>query len=89
MSKNLGFDGIIGLSIHLTSAEKMTTNRFEPSSIKNKIKREEVVRKSKKAKTQAKLQKRLAQAKLEANDPAAKKVRMDRRYPQSMRLRSV
>jgi hypothetical protein len=48
--------------------------RFEPSSIKNKIKREEVVRKAKKAKNQRKLQKRLAQAKSEATNPAAKKV---------------
>jgi len=54
----------------------MPTSRFEPSLIKNKIKREEVVRKSKKAKGQLKLQRRLALAKLEANDPAAKKVRL-------------
>jgi ribosome production factor 1 len=53
----------------------MPTDRFEPSSIKNKLKREEISRKSKKAKSQQKLQRRLAQAKLEANDPAAKKVR--------------
>lgn len=52
----------------------MSTSRFEPSSIKNKIKREEIARKSKKAKNQLKLQKRLALAKEEANDPAAKKV---------------
>jgi len=52
----------------------MPTSRFEPSLIKNKIKREEVVRKSKKAKNQLKLQRRLALAKEEANDPAAKKV---------------
>jgi ribosome production factor 1 len=52
----------------------MPTSRFEPSLIKNKIKREEVVRKSKKAKSQLKLQRRLALAKQEANDPAAKKV---------------
>jgi uncharacterized protein YaiI (UPF0178 family) len=48
--------------------------RFEPSSIKNKIKREEVAKKAKKAKSQQKLQKRLAQAKLEATNPALKKV---------------
>lgn len=54
----------------------MPTSRFEPSTIKNKIKREEVVRRKKKAKTQAKLQKRVALAKLEASDPAAKKVRI-------------
>jgi ribosome production factor 1 len=53
----------------------MPPSRFEASSIKNKLKREEVSRKSKKAKSQQKLQKRLALAKLEANDPAAKKVR--------------
>ena len=53
---------------------KMPTSRFEPSTIKNKIKREEVANKQKKAKNQQKLQKRLAQAKQEANDPAAKKV---------------
>jgi ribosome production factor 1 len=54
----------------------MPMSRFEPSSIKNKIKREEVAQKSKKAKNQLKLQKRLARAKVEANDPAAKKVRL-------------
>jgi hypothetical protein len=53
----------------------MPTSRFEPSLIKNKIKREEVVRKSKKAKSQLKLQRRLALAKQEANDPSAKKVK--------------
>jgi len=53
----------------------MPTSRFEPSSIKNKIKREEIAKKSKKAKNQQKLQRRLAQAKLEANDPTIKKVR--------------
>jgi ribosome production factor 1 len=51
------------------------TNRFEPSQIKNKIKREEIAQKKKKAKSQEKLKKRLALAKTEANDPAAKKVR--------------
>ncbi len=50
------------------------TNRFEPSQIKNKIKREEIAQKKKKAKSQEKLKKRLALAKAEANDPAAKKV---------------
>jgi len=49
-------------------------SHFEPSSIKNKIKREEISRKSKKSKGQAKLQRRLAQAKSEATDPAVKKV---------------
>lgn len=53
---------------------KMPVSRVEPSSIKNKIKREEVSRKVKKDKTKKKLEKRLAQAKLESNDPAVKKV---------------
>lgn len=52
------------------------SNRFEPSTIKNKIKREEVAKRAKKAKSQQRLQKRLAQAKLEATNPAAKKVRV-------------
>ena len=54
---------------------KMPTDRFEPSAIKNKMKREEVARKQKRDKRQAKLQRRLAQAKAEAQNPAAKKVR--------------
>ena len=52
----------------------MPTSRFEPSSIKNKIKREEITRKLRKSKGQTKLQKRLALAKEEATNPAAKKV---------------
>lgn len=52
----------------------MPPSRFEPSSIKNKIKREEIARKQKKEKRQGKLQKRLAQAKAEADDPLVKKV---------------
>ena len=53
----------------------MPTKRFEPSSIKNKIKREEIARKQKKSRRQEKLQKRLDRAKVEATNPAAKKVR--------------
>lgn len=52
----------------------MAPERFEPSAIKNKIKREEVARRAKRAKRQAKLQKRLARAKEEESDPLAKKV---------------
>ena len=52
----------------------MPPTRFEPSSIKNKVKREEIANKQKKAKRQEKLKRRLAQAKAEANDPLAKKV---------------
>ncbi|KAJ7098767.1 anticodon-binding protein [Mycena belliarum] len=58
--------------------------RFEASSIKNKIKREEVSRKTKKAKGQQKLQKRLAQAKAEASDPAAKKKRLAENVPRTL-----
>ena len=54
----------------------MPTSRFEPSLIINKIKQEEVVRKSKKAKNQLKLQRCLALAKQEANDTAAKVVKI-------------
>lgn len=50
------------------------STRFEPSQIKNKVKREEIAHKNKKAKNQLKLKKRLEQAKLEAENPAAKKV---------------
>ncbi|KAJ6561575.1 anticodon-binding protein [Mycena vulgaris] len=62
----------------------MPSARFEASSIKNKIKREEISRKTKKAKGQQKLQKRLAQAKLEANDPAAKKKRLAENVPRTL-----
>lgn len=48
--------------------------RFEPSTIKNKVKREEIARKLKKDKRQDKLKRRLALAKAESEDPAAKKV---------------
>lgn len=66
------------------SSSTMPPSRFEPNSIKNKIKREEIARKSKKAKGQQKLQKRLAQAKLEANDPAAKKKRLAENVPRTL-----
>jgi len=62
----------------------MPVTRFQPSSIKNKLKREEVSRKAKKAKSQQKLQKRLARAKLEANDPIAKKKRLAENVPRTL-----
>ncbi|TFY77163.1 hypothetical protein EWM64_g6846 [Hericium alpestre] len=62
----------------------MPTSRFEPSSIKNKHKREEVSRKNKRAKGQAKLQKRLALAKVEANDPLVKKKRLAENVPRTL-----
>lgn len=46
----------------------MPANRFEPSTIKNKIKREEIARKQKREKRQSKLQRRLANAKAESED---------------------
>ncbi|KAF9069804.1 anticodon-binding protein [Rhodocollybia butyracea] len=60
------------------------SSRFEPSTIKNKIKREEISNKNKKAKSQDKLQRRLARAKLEANDPAAKKKRLSKNVPRTL-----
>ncbi|PCH44307.1 Brix-domain-containing protein [Wolfiporia cocos MD-104 SS10] len=62
----------------------MPASRFEPSSIKNKIKREEVARKQKREKRQNKLQRRLAQAKAEANDPLAKKKRREQNVPRTL-----
>jgi ribosome production factor 1 len=53
----------------------MSSRKFQPSSIKNKIKREDEARKAKRVKRQDKLQRRLALAKEEANDPALKRVR--------------
>ena len=52
----------------------MPAARFNPSSIRNKIKREEVGDKLRKGKNRQKLEQRLARAKLEATNPAAKKV---------------
>jgi hypothetical protein len=57
-----------------TPPTNMPTNRFEPSTIKNKVKREEIARKQKREKRQSKLQRRLALAKAESDNPAAKKV---------------
>ncbi|KAJ8094445.1 Ribosome production factor 1 [Marasmius tenuissimus] len=59
-------------------------SRFEPSSIKNKIKREEIANKNKKAKRKDKLERRLERAKLEANDPAAKKKRLAENAPRTL-----
>ncbi|CCM01797.1 uncharacterized protein FIBRA_03864 [Fibroporia radiculosa] len=62
----------------------MPSSRFEPSSIKNKVKREEISRKQKKQKRQNKLERRLAQAKAEANDPLAKKKRREQNVPRTL-----
>ncbi|KAI0080147.1 Brix-domain-containing protein [Panus rudis PR-1116 ss-1] len=62
----------------------MPTSRFEASSIKNKIKREEIARKQKKEKKQQKLQRRLALAKEEATNPAAKKRRQLQNVPRTL-----
>lgn len=69
------FTSVIDLCLAASSSSKMPSARFEPSSIKNKIKREDIARKQKKQKSQEKLQRRLALAKVEADDPLAKKVR--------------
>ena len=53
----------------------MPSARFEPSSIKNKVKRQEIARKLKREKGQRKLQSRLAIAKAEVTDPGSKRVR--------------
>jgi hypothetical protein len=52
----------------------MPPTRFEPSRIKNKIKREDVHRYSKKSKAQEKLKQRLALKEAERKDPSLKKV---------------
>lgn len=52
----------------------MPPTRFETASIKNKVKRQEIVRKLNREKGQRKLQSRLAIAKAEVADPASKKV---------------
>ena len=64
------------LSIVFNRFPSMPSTRFEPSSIRNKTKRQEIVRKLKREKGQRKLQSRLAIAKAEIADPAAKKVRL-------------
>jgi ribosome production factor 1 len=53
----------------------MSGRKFEPSQVKNKIKREDEHRKAKRSKRRDKLDRRLARAKEEADDPAAKQVR--------------
>ncbi|KAI0047126.1 Brix-domain-containing protein [Auriscalpium vulgare] len=62
----------------------MPSQRFEPSSIKNRIKREDVSRKVKRAKGQAKLRRRLELAKLEADDPKAKQKRLSENVPRTL-----
>ena len=68
-------------SIVFNPAPSMPSTRFEPSSIKNKTKRQEIVRKLKREKGQRKLQSRLAMAKAEIADPAAKRVRLPSSRP--------
>ncbi|KAH9935897.1 Brix-domain-containing protein [Epithele typhae] len=62
----------------------MPASRFEPSLIKNKIKREEIANKRKKEKRQDKLKRRLAQAKLEVDDPLLKKKRLAQNVPRTL-----
>jgi hypothetical protein len=58
------------------SPDAMPPTRFEPSSIKNRIKREDVHRSAKKSKSQAKLKRRLALKEAERKDPSLKQVSM-------------
>ncbi|KAF9786471.1 Brix-domain-containing protein [Thelephora terrestris] len=62
----------------------MPSARFEPSSIKNKVKRQETVRKLKREKGQKKLQSRLAIAKAEVADPGAKRKRLAQNVPNTL-----
>ncbi|KAJ7576914.1 anticodon-binding protein [Mycena floridula] len=62
----------------------MPTSRFEPSTIKNKIKREEQYGKSRKGKSHRKLEERMARAKEEATNPAAKKKRLAENVPRTL-----
>ncbi|KAF4569951.1 hypothetical protein EYR36_009757 [Pleurotus pulmonarius] len=62
----------------------MAPTRFEPSSIRNKIKREEIARKSKRTKNQEKLKRRLEQTKHESLDPQAKKKRLSENVPRTL-----
>ena len=63
------------LAIIFNPSTPMPSARFEPSSIKNKVKRQEIARKLKREKGQRKLQSRLAIAKAEVTDPGSKRVR--------------
>lgn len=63
-------------SIVFNPSPSMPSTRFESSSIKNKVKRQEIARKLKREKGQRKLQSRLTIAKAELADPVAKKVRL-------------
>ncbi|KAI0923897.1 hypothetical protein AcV5_009311 [Taiwanofungus camphoratus] len=75
---------LIFIFFFLQEVKSMPASRFEPSAIKNKVKREEVAGKQRKQKRQDKLQRRLAQAKAEANDPLAKKKRRAQNVPRTL-----
>ncbi|KAH7335462.1 Brix-domain-containing protein [Rhizoctonia solani] len=62
----------------------MPPTRFEPSSIKNKIKREDVHHSSKKSKAQEKLKRRLALKEAERKDPSLKKKRVSENVPRTL-----
>ncbi|CUA70685.1 Ribosome production factor 1 [Rhizoctonia solani] len=62
----------------------MPSTRFEPSRIKNKIKREDVHRSSKKSKAQEKLKRRLALKEAERKDPSLKKKRISENIPKTL-----
>jgi len=58
------------------SPPSMSSTRFEPSSVNNKAKRQEIATKLKQGEGQRKLQTRLSMAKAVLADPAAKNVRL-------------
>ncbi|KAG8715964.1 hypothetical protein FRC11_012109 [Ceratobasidium sp. 423] len=62
----------------------MPPTRFEPSNIKNKVKREDVHRSSKKSKAQEKLKRRLALKEAERKDPSLKKKRVLENVPRTL-----
>ncbi|KAF8677426.1 Brix protein [Rhizoctonia solani] len=62
----------------------MPPTRFEPSEIKNKIKREDVHRSSKKSQAQEKLKRRLALKEAERKDPSLKKKRIVANVPKTL-----
>ncbi|EUC59113.1 ribosome production factor 1 [Rhizoctonia solani AG-3 Rhs1AP] len=62
----------------------MSPTRFEPSKIKNKIKREDVHRSSRKSKAQEKLKRKLALKEVERKDPSLKKKRISDNIPRTL-----
>ncbi|KAB5594488.1 Ribosome production factor 1 [Ceratobasidium theobromae] len=62
----------------------MPPTRFEPSRIKNRIKRQDVHREAKRSKGQAKLKQRLALKEAERKDPSLKQKRIKENVPRTL-----